>query len=147
MVHVGRHVVSHDILHLLVWKSFTKIACCNLSFFVYSNDFANKFSHLFGTIYVSFCLFDSEGSIIPHFSLNIKPYDKSISTKTLGDQIQLKTKDLFEKGSLGNYSLTQHYIEDNTLISLAQGKLSISSSYKEMNTMRTLAGRKLKVSC
>jgi len=85
-------------------------------------------------------------SEIPHFSLNIKPYDKSISTKTLGDQIQLKTKDLFEKGSLGNYSLTQHYIEDNTLIPLAEGKLSLSSSYKEMNTKRTLAGRKLKVS-
>ena len=75
-------------------------------------------------IYVSFCLFDSEGSIIPHFSINIKPYDKSISTKTLGNQIQLKTKDLSEKGSLGNYSLTQHYIEKNTLIPLAEGELN-----------------------
>jgi hypothetical protein len=68
--------------------------------------------------------FNSEGSIIPHFSINIKPYDKSISTKKLGDQIQQKTKDLSEKGSLGNYSLTKHYIEENTLIQLAEGELN-----------------------
>ena len=55
--------------------------------------------------------------------MNMKPYEKSTSTKRLGDKILQKTKELSENGSLGNHSLTPKYIERNTIKALAEGGL------------------------
>ena len=58
----------------------------------------------------------------------MKPYKKSTSTKSLGDEILQKTKELSVKGSLGNYSLTPKYIEQNTITALTKGGLYQSSN-------------------
>jgi hypothetical protein len=59
--------------------------------------------------------------------MNVKPYEKSTSTKRLGDKILQKTKDLSVNGSLGNHSLTPKYIEQNTITTLAKGGLYLST--------------------
>jgi hypothetical protein len=55
--------------------------------------------------------------------MNVKPYEKSTSTKRLGNEILQKTKELSVHGSLGNLSLTLKYIEKNTITILDKGGL------------------------
>jgi hypothetical protein len=59
--------------------------------------------------------------------MNVKPYEKSTSTKRLGDKILQKTKELSVNGSLGNHLLTPKYIEQKTITTLAKGGLYQSS--------------------
>lgn len=66
----------------------------------------------------------SEGSIVAHFNLNLRPYDTNQvinMTEVLEDEIQKKTQQL-EKITIDGYNLTKGYIEKNTSTAISSGK-------------------------
>jgi hypothetical protein len=66
----------------------------------------------------------SEGSTVPHFNLNIRPYDTNQvmnMTEVLEDEIQKQTEQL-ENATIDGQRLTPGYIKKNTFTAISSGK-------------------------
>jgi hypothetical protein len=65
----------------------------------------------------------SEGSTVPHFNLNLLPYDTNqvMNMTILGDEIQKQTKQL-ENINIEGHGLTPGYIKNNTFTAISSGK-------------------------
>ena len=67
----------------------------------------------------------SEGSIVAHFNLNLRPYDTNQvinMTEVLEDEIQKKTQQLEKITTIHGYNLTKGYIEKHTSTAISSGK-------------------------
>ena len=65
----------------------------------------------------------SKGSTVPHFHLNLRPYNTTqiMNMTKLGDEIQKKTEQL-EKIKIDGQRLTPAYIKQNTFREISSGK-------------------------
>ena len=65
----------------------------------------------------------SNGSTVPHFNLNLRPYDTTqvMNMTKLGNEIQNKTKQL-ENIKIDDNRLTPGYINQNTFTAISSGK-------------------------
>ena len=65
----------------------------------------------------------SEGSTVPHFNLNLLPYETNqvMNMTILGDEIQKQTKQL-ENVTIDGDGLTPGYIKKNTFTAISSGK-------------------------
>jgi hypothetical protein len=80
--------------------------------YLYSNIINGYISHF------------SEGSTVPHFNLNIRPYDTNQvmnMTEVLEDEIQKQTKQL-ENVNIEGHGLTPGYIKKYTFRAISSGK-------------------------